>query len=150
MAAVITNTGQTAVICCGNRLYPGDDLGSRVFDCLVDKGMPEGIALIDGGLAGLDLLNLMEGRNRVVLVDALAAGFIADGRLDQPLILAREELAEMAGNYGHGAGLPWLAAIAPDVLDPLPEILLVGAEASDGMIERVVETCIEVALHGHA
>jgi hydrogenase maturation protease len=134
-----------AIICCGNRFYPGDDLGARVFDWLAAAGVPDGIALYDGGVAGLKLLALMEGRSRVVLVDSLEAEEFGA----KIHVLDREQLAARAGNYGHGAGLPYLAAIAPHTLHPLPDILLVGSGGIHAA-ETVARTCLEVALYGRS
>lgn len=133
-----------AVICCGNRFYQRDALGLQVFDYLAATELPDGIALIDGGIAGLNLLPLMSGKRRVVLVDALERGEFGVG----VQVLNREALAALAGNYGHGAGLPYLAAIAPQVLEPLPEILLVGSDTGDARM--LAKICIKVALYGHA
>lgn len=118
-------------------------LGPLVFDELSKTPLPHGVELFDGGVAGLNLLNLMAGKQRVVLVDALAEGEFGAGAR----VLRREELAALAGNYGHGAGLPYLAAIAPEVLDPLPEIILVGCETME--IKAIAQICIEKASYGH-
>jgi Ni,Fe-hydrogenase maturation factor len=101
--------------------------------------------IYDGGVAGLKLLALMEGRRRVVLVDSLEAEEFGA----KIHVLDREQLAARAGNYGHGAGLPYLAAIAPHTLHPLPDILLVGSGGIHAA-ETVARTCLEVALYGRS
>ena len=141
----------TAVICLGNRYVPGDDVGCRVYDKLVDPlaafPVPPDVEIVDGGLCGLDLLSLVEGKRRVVFADALA-GLAAPGEI---VVLSREQVADYAGRYGHGAGLPYLLHLLPQVCKPpLPEIALVGAEG-DVNAETVgilAQRCMEIAIHG--
>ena len=141
-----------AIICLGNRYGAGDDVGCRVFDRLSSDELPEEMELVDGGLCGLDLLRVMEGRRRVVFVDALAG--LADA--GTVVVLSREQVAAHAGGYGRGAGLPYLLRLLPQVCAaPLPEIALVGTEllggddaADESVIGDLAARCMEVAIHG--
>jgi hydrogenase maturation protease len=63
------------VIACGNPLMGNDGAGLEVMRLLEEHGCP-GIDLIEGGAGGLGLLPLMEGYEKVVIVDAMAG--IAD------------------------------------------------------------------------
>ncbi len=137
----------TAVICLGNRFVPGDDTGCRVFDCLRGSAIPQDIEIFDGGLCGLDLLRLVEGKNRVVFVDAVAG--VTDA--GDSVVLSGEQVAAYAGRYGHGAGLPYLLRLLPQVCAaPLPEIMLVGAEGAldEPAVRALAERSMEVAIHG--
>lgn len=149
--AVETMTG-TTIICLGNRYVAGDDVGCRVFDYLSAGGLPEALAIVDGGLCGLDLLTLVEGRRRVVFVDAVAG--LADA--GAVVVLSQEQVAAYAGGYGHGAGLPYLLRLLPQVcVAPLPEIALVGTELmgaedaeDESAIGALAARCMEVAING--
>jgi hydrogenase maturation protease len=57
----------------GNLLMKDDGIGSHVIQHILDSGMelPEGVEAIDGGTAGYDLIPLMMGRDKIVIVDAL-------------------------------------------------------------------------------
>lgn len=143
----------TAIICLGNRLVPGDDIGCRVYDHLASMPLPGDIVLIDGGLCGLDLLSLMENKRRVVFADAVT-GMAADEAI---IVLNRTEVAACASHYGHGAGLPYLLHLLPQVCaGPMPEVVLVGAEscreavADDTTIHAIGARCLELAVHGLA
>jgi len=139
----------TAVICLGNRYVAGDDVGCRVFDYLSQTELPREVEVIDGGLCGLDLLRLVEGRRRVVFVDAVA-GLAAAGAT---VVLQQEQVAGYAGRYGHGAGLPYLLRLLPQVCaTPLPQIALVGAagDADEAAVRRLALRCMEVAVDGAA
>lgn len=114
------------IICVGNRQMRGDDFGPRVYDYLAAQPLPAAVDIVDGGLAGLDLLRYLEDGRRVVFVDAVA-GFAAPGRV---IMLDAAEVARLCtGDFGHGAGLPYLLRVMPAVLDsPPPAIAVVGHE----------------------
>lgn len=128
------------IVCIGNRLTPADDAGPRVFDRLQTTELPEQVTLTDGGLAGLELLGLVEGAERVVFVDQVT-GFGPEGAVVQ---ISTEEITdtEQAGErYGHASGLPFLLRCLPLVSDPPPEeVLIVGVEG-----EQVQEQSVEAA-----
>lgn len=114
------------IICVGNRIAPGDDLGPRVHDLLAGRSLPPGVELIDGGLMGLDLARLVDGTARSVFVDAVE-GFAEPGAV---VVLPRQQVALLAeGAWGHGAGLPYLFHMLPGLCeDTMPEVILVGGE----------------------
>lgn len=139
---------EAAIICLGNRFVAGDDIGSRVYDHL-SKGMTsQGLDVIDGGLCGLDLLRAIEGRRRVVFVDAVV-GLVGANDI---AVLDRDEVAAYAGGFGHGAGLPYLLHMMPHAcLPPWPEIAMVGTPggATDATVAAVAQRCMEIARRGH-
>lgn len=57
----------------GNILQSDDGLGVHVVNEIInmDAGLPENVEVIDGGTAGFDLIPLMRGRDRIIIVDAL-------------------------------------------------------------------------------
>ncbi len=137
----------SAIICLGNRYHAGDDLGCRVFDLLNSAARRPDVALIDGGLCGIDLLSVMEGRQRVVFADALAGVDDSDG----VVVLEPEQIALQASHYGHSAGLPYLLSMLPlAVTPPWPRVKLVGASGAAGerTLLAVAERCLEIACRG--
>jgi hydrogenase maturation protease len=141
-----------AVVCIGNRFAAEDAIGCEVYERLTAGPLAvaaaaEDVDIVDGGLCGLDLLRVVEGRRRVVFVDAVA-GVAAPGDV---VVLAGAEVAAYAGGYGHAAGLPYLLHMLPQVCAaPLPEVALVGAEGylDDAEVEAMARRSLEVALHG--
>lgn len=130
------------IICVGNRHVRGDDFGPRVYDCLVARTLPAAVDIVDGGLAGLDLLRYLEDGRRVVFVDAVA-GFAAPGGL--VLLGAAEVARHCAGGFGHAAGLPYLLRVMPAVLDsPPPAVSVIGHEGAAGA--RTVRAAARLAL----
>ena len=138
------------IICIGNRFVAADAAGPLVFDVLRETALPEGVEAVEGGLAGLNLLPLLERGGRVVFVDAVR-GFAGPGEV---VLLDARETAGAAGrpHYDHGAGLAYVLAVLPQVADgPLPEeMFLVGLEGECCMetIERAARLSAAVAAHG--
>lgn len=130
------------IICVGNRYEPADAAGPRVFDRLRSRELPTGLEVIDGGLAGLDLLRFFEGADHVVLVDGVC-GFAAPGDL---VVLEAEEVAALAADrYDHAAGLPYLLRALPAVCAGRPpRVQVVGIEAP--ATERAVDAAARLAL----
>jgi hydrogenase maturation protease len=62
------------VIGIGNPLMGDDGLGIVAVECLRQMEPPPGVEAIDGGTGGLTLLELFEGAQRVILVDAVDMG----------------------------------------------------------------------------
>lgn len=139
------------IICIGNRLVAQDAAGPMVFDRLRQRTLPKDIQLSEGGLAGLDLLPLLEQGGRVVFVDAVS-GFTDAGRI---VLLDQQELLCQTTDpaYGHNAGLPYLLAILPHVCEgTLPEaVTLIGLEGvcSSAVIDEAAALSIAIASNGY-
>jgi hydrogenase maturation protease len=65
------------VIGCGNILRGDDAVGPVLVRHLFTRGVPQGVRLVDGGTAGMDVAFGMRGAQRVVIVDASATGATA-------------------------------------------------------------------------
>lgn len=136
------------IICVGNRYTAEDAAGPLVYDRLARTELPPGIELIDGALAGLDLLRFVEQAERVVFVDAVRT----DGSPGRIIVLAADELEDnISESYDHAAGLPYLLrALWCAFDDPLPEIWVVGIEGlpHSEMIENAADLCLSIAAEG--
>jgi hydrogenase maturation protease len=62
------------VLGIGNILRKDDGIGVHIVNYMADSGVafPPGVDLVDGGTAGVDLVPLMQGYSRIIIVDALA------------------------------------------------------------------------------
>ncbi|EFI33651.1 hydrogenase maturation protease [Desulfonatronospira thiodismutans ASO3-1] len=117
-----------SIVCIGSIWITEDMAGLQVYKRLQDTEHPRTVEVFFGGLSGLNLLPFLEQGGRVVFVDNVK-GFAAPGRvvvLDQSQVIASRELR----HYGHGAGLPFLLTVLPEVCTgTMPrEIFLVGIE----------------------
>jgi hydrogenase maturation protease len=58
----------------GNILLKDEGIGVRVAEKLMDASLPPDVEVMDGGTAGLNLLYVIEGRHKVIVIDAVKAG----------------------------------------------------------------------------
>jgi len=139
------------IICVGNRYFPGDDTGPKVYDFLLGVPLPPDVQLIDGGLMGLDLLRFVEDAERVVFVDSVS-GF---GRPGEIVILDGASLLKRAAaaDYGHSGGIGYLFRVLPAVCEgQIPDIVLIGverpAEIEEDMVERIAQEALGIVKRG--
>lgn len=135
---------KTRIICVGSSFIEEDSIGGKVFDLLTAAGLPDGVSVADGGLAGMDNFILMKDVDRVVFADAVR-GFGEQGDI---VVLNRQEVASLADGFGHSAGLPYLFYMAEHVLEYVPEMLLVGSEKGMSDTAEMAAVCLEVAING--
>jgi len=137
----------------GNPLRRDDGVGPRVIEELKAGGLPEGVTALDGGAGGLDLLQVMDGWDDVVVVDA--ANVDMDGRLERDDAVTRSDpvaedsgclapgefvrftpqqarLSESPRDFSfHHAGLADVLALAGALDRPLPSIVIFGVQPRD-------------------
>jgi hydrogenase maturation protease len=65
---------EVLVVGCGNLLRGDDGVGPILVRHLWERGMPDGLRLVDGGTAGMDVAFQMRGAQKVVIIDASATG----------------------------------------------------------------------------
>jgi hydrogenase maturation protease len=136
------------IICVGNRFRSEDSAGVMVYDQLVSDKLPKDIEVIDGGLAGLNLLRFIHDADRVVFIDAVN-GFIPSGGV---IVLDAKDASRHADTtFGHGAGLAYCLRILPEIYnDNLPEIFIVGIEGATDpdIILKAAEMSLDIAARG--
>lgn len=114
------------IICVGNRYVSSDSAGPEVYDQLVERDLPAGVEVVDGGLSGLNLLGLVEESDRVIFVDTVA-GFGEPGEV--MLVENAKEAFRKPEGLDHGTGLYYLLSVIDQVAEgQVPEILVVGLE----------------------
>ncbi|HVP10280.1 MAG TPA: hydrogenase maturation protease [Phycisphaerae bacterium] len=137
------------IICIGNRFEPQDSAGSLVYDRLMETLLPPDVEVIDGGLAGLDLLHFLEGAQRVVFVDAVS-GFDTPGGI---AVLTAEQAARSVGaTFDHSAGLAYLLGSLNGALDgPVPEVFVVGIAGipDHDTIMTAVDLALSITAEGY-
>jgi hydrogenase maturation protease len=116
------------VIGVGNILLCDEGIGVHVVRELSRRGEMPGTEFVDGGVAGATLLNLVEGEERVVLVDAVDAPF-------PPGTVVRMAPDELAGSDGPAWSLHDLnlagALGMMRLRETLPEMILLGVVPAD-------------------
>jgi hydrogenase maturation protease len=125
----------------GNPLRGDDGVGPRVIEELNRHELPEEVKALDAGSGGLDLLHLLEGRERAVIVDAADVGR-KPGRFvrftpDEAHFVGTQDVTSL-----HNAGLVEVLALADAVGQPLPELVIFGVQPArvgwgEGLSEAV-------------
>lgn len=64
----------TLIIGCGNLLRGDDAVGPVIVRRLLERGLPPGVDVADGGTSGMDVAFRMRGAGRVILIDAASTG----------------------------------------------------------------------------
>ncbi len=64
---------QVLILGIGNILQSDDGLGVHLIQDILEShpDLPENVEVVDGGTAGFDLIPLMSGKDKIVIVDAL-------------------------------------------------------------------------------
>ena len=143
----------TAVIGLGNPLRGDDGVGVRVVELLAARQLPSAVKVIDGGTQGLGVVNLMEGHQRVILVDATnigeAPGEFIRFTLDEVDLLAGS--SPLGGGQHlnvHYAGLRDALLLA-QALGTLPQTVVVfGVQPANTDWESRLSPEVEAGLAG--
>ena len=113
----------TLIIGLGNPLRGDDGVGIRVAQALAEQTLPAGIEIMDGGTQGLGLVSLLEGQQRVILIDAAdigqSPGQFARFTLEEVDLPGQDEALSI-----HDAGLRDALLLA-SALDILPDELVI-------------------------
>ena len=111
----------------GNPLQGDDGVGCRVARELDERTLPDGVEVMDGGTPGVGLLNLIEGRQRVIIVDAAemdqAAGSVVRFRPKDVTLTGSGQRFSL-----HRSGVADALALASELVLPLPEIVVFGVQ----------------------
>lgn len=122
------------VVGCGNLLRGDDAIGPLAIRELWTRGVPDGVRLIDGGTAGMDVAFMMRGARRVIIVDAASTG-AEPGTLYRVPAEELTDLPPLDGLHSHNFRWDHALAFGTWLLGPeMPadvEVLLVEAESTD-------------------
>ena len=98
---------EVLVVGCGNLLRGDDAAGPILVRMLADRALPDGVRLIDGGTAGMDIAFAMRGVPRVVIVDASRVG-VAPGTIHK---VPGSELTDLRPPEGNLHSFRWDQAL---------------------------------------
>ena len=122
-------TGASAVVrvvCLGNPWHGDDGFGPHLFRRLRQRDvLPPAVEPFDAGIAGLDVLPLLDGCAKAVIVDAVRVG-ASIGTLHR---LVPSDLEPPGGELSqHELGLSSLLAAVSSVSRHPPEVVVIGAQ----------------------
>jgi hydrogenase maturation protease len=131
---------KATLIGLGNILLRDEGIGIHAIRALEARyPAPPGLEIVDGGTAGLDLLPYIEGRDRVIFVDAV-------NFRKEPGYIGVLENQEIPALFSHKDSLHHLGLVdvlaAAQLLDVAPrEICLIGIQP------HLIETGLELSEH---
>ncbi len=149
------------VVGVGNILLKDEGVGVHVVNRLLELSLPGDVEVIDGGTAGLDILLLHEGVDKLVVIDAMRTGkkpgTIYKGRFKAG---ESEELAWIFGQSAkskislHQVGLIDALAAAEKMNRAPKEIVIIGVEPGQwdygleltGLVARSVPEIVKKVL----
>lgn len=154
--------GRIIVLGVGNILLTDEGVGVRAIQELEKLGFPENVEFVDGGTAGYGLIPMIEGADRLIVVDAVDArakpGTIyrftpedvaSDKKkpmtrfsLHEVGLIEALELARLVGNecetilFGiQPKSLEWGMELTPELEEKLPRLIELVAEEIRKMLE---------------
>jgi hydrogenase maturation protease len=117
------------VLGIGNILLRDEGVGVRVAEKMKEMTLPPEVEVIDGGTGGLDMLYHIEGRKKVIVVDAVKAG-APPGTLFR---FTDKDLAAKKGTLrsAHGIDFSDVIAAARFLGTKPPAIVFIGIEPQE-------------------
>jgi hydrogenase maturation protease len=111
----------------GNLLQTDDGVGCHVAQMLMQRKLPDEVEIMDGGTPGIGLVNLLEGRQRVIIIDAAELrakpGTIKRFGIDEIGLTGSTERISL-----HRSGVADALALARTLNIPLPDIVFFGVQ----------------------
>lgn len=138
----------------GNPLLGDEGIGLRVVEELKGLELPDGVTVAEGGTSGLGLVGLMEGYQRVIIVDAADMGHPPGHVVRFTPSEAQLKTAEALLSL-HQVGLGEVLALAealevapvePVIIGVQPSQVEVGAEMSpevEGAIPQIIKIILD-------
>jgi len=136
----------------GNILLGDEGVGVRVIEQLFSHPLPDEIEVIDGGTAGYELINFFEGKEKVIIVDAVKTDDTPGSVYKLDLSVVQED--ETVQLSLHQIGLKNVFKMA-SMMDLNPEVTLIGIVPKDyqdyniGLseeVEKAIPLAIETVL----
>ena len=136
----------------GNILLGDEGVGVRVIEQLLTHPLPDQIEVIDGGTAGYELINFFEGKEKVIIVDAVKTNDTPGSVYKMDLSAVQED--DTVQLSLHQIGLKNVFKMA-SLMDLNPEVTLVGIVPKDyqdyniGLsdeVEKAIPLAIETVL----
>jgi hydrogenase maturation protease len=135
-----TRTAKTVVLGVGNLLLSDEGVGVHVVKRLSEMSLPPDVEVVEGGVEGLGLMNVIMGASRLIVIDAVKAGG-APGSIYR---FGPEELTLHADDSKisiHEIGILEVIRLS-DLLGHVPKTTVIGVEPKS--IETGMELSVEI------
>ena len=126
---VVRTRSPILVLGIGNILLCDEGIGVHVIKALEEVDLPDDVELLDGGTAGVDLLDFISDRRKVIFVDALDADVTAG-------TILRIEAEDLAVNTQqsislHEFGITEMLMTAKQLGCAPPQAVIIGVKPKD-------------------
>ncbi|HDI00208.1 MAG TPA: hydrogenase maturation protease [Firmicutes bacterium] len=116
---------KVVVVGVGNLLMGDDGMGIWVAEELRKAELPDEVLVLDGGTALLDVLEEVEGAERLVIVDAMSG----DGPPGTVYVLSSDDLGKRKGRFSlHDMGVAEMLELGRLMYRIPEDVVLVGVE----------------------
>lgn len=133
------------ILGCGSPLMGNDGVGLKVIEALQESELKnlKDIDIVDAGVCGLDLLNLLDGARKVIIVDAILANSLPGSvhRIEGKDLLDGVEFHPLVSV--HDLTITDVLKIGEQVQE-LPEIVVIGIEIGSIVTEATQEISPDV------
>lgn len=134
------------VIGCGNLLIEEDSIGINAVRELRKYQLPDFVTIIEAGTPGLGLLDLMEGFDKVIIVDAVVSGAPIGTihRFTDEILPPREVVPFSLHGFNIVDAIQLGKKVQPE---KLPEIVIMGIEVGQLKLNKVdVDNSIKLTI----
>jgi len=137
----MTKVQDVLILGIGNLLMKDEGVGVHVVEKLKEMQLPDNVEVLDGGTAGLDLVDFIEGRKKLIVIDAVNAG----GKPGTIYRLTEENLDIRPKAISSFHEIDFLdALLVSEAMNSKPEeIVVVGIEPNDMSSGMELSTEIE-------
>lgn len=136
----------TLVLALGNALRGDDGVGSAVLQALKERALGPHVELIDGGTPGLETALLLEGRSRLIIIDAADFAAKPGSILNRDLTAQQLELRPVHTDSLHAAGLLDALALAAALGTFPPQVTLYGIQPQSLDYETEISAEVRAAI----
>jgi hydrogenase maturation protease len=116
----------TLILGVGNILLRDEGVGVHAVEALQEERLPADVEALDGGTLGMDLVDMMAGRQRLIVIDAVRAGS-PPGTVHRLSVedLLRPDVPNLSL---HQTGVLEALQVARHMGCAPPEVLIIGVE----------------------
>lgn len=146
---------KTLVLGLGNAIVSDDAVGPRVARELERALFDSEVVVMEAGVGGLGIVDLIAGFDRVIIIDAIQTRYGLPGHIYK--LDARAFLSSRHTGSAHDVDFATALALAERLGMPLPrEIIVFAVEATDVTtfseqctpeVERAIPECVDLIMH---
>lgn len=123
----IGNRKSILVLGIGNVLRSDDGVGIHAIHAFEAEQIPEGVTIEDGGTGGFSLLDIIQGYDKIIVIDAMELGAPA-GTVRELTVDDLSSIKSRLNEGTHGFNLSDMRALCETLNGVSPEITLIGVQ----------------------